>query len=423
MALLCARPVSVIVKRSVLGAPVIATANGLELAVAATPALEEAGSTVGSELVRTTADGAPRRHAADDSEEITGGTAAAARLRNRTIVLDCRWLGMGGAGRVTELLLREFKVSPPPGEWILWGRRDRIEDFAFEGATLSTTDVDPRSLMGQRLIAAVPRGDVVVYLHQIRPLRPGPSVTVIHDTIQLRHGSGTAKRALKWLFLLSAARLSSQVLTDSELSRDAVRRDLRVPIERITVMRFPIDFERAEQIWRLRQIEEQQKVLLYLGRFDRHKNLHGLCLAFQRSLFARQGGRLLLVGGWEDEVEELRRWINVAGIRSTDARGKCSEQELDQLLASSAALIMPSLEEGYGLPAFEAAATGLPVAVTKTGAMVDLPDSVAIQFDAGDLEGMARAIDEVTGRPSREPSRLVVSNLATAVVTAAASAL
>src|SRR5215213_4245447 len=105
-----------------LGAPVIGAAEGFELAVAATPALAEARSTMGSELARTTADCARlHQHAAHDSEAIRGATSPAARLRDRTIVLDCRWLGMGGAGRVTELLLREFRDAPPLGEWVLWG--------------------------------------------------------------------------------------------------------------------------------------------------------------------------------------------------------------------------------------------------------------------------------------------------------------
>jgi glycosyltransferase involved in cell wall biosynthesis len=344
-------------------------------------------------------------------------------LSDRTIVLDCRWLGLGGAGRVTELLLREFRSSPPPGRWLLWGRRDRIEPLRFAGASICAIDADPRSLMGQRSIVAIPDGDVVVYMHQIRPLRRGPSVTVIHDTIPLRHGGSRATRALKRLFLTRAAQLSSHVLTDSEQSRHSIHRDLSVPTERITVMRFPVDIERAEEIWRRRQSAEQNNVLLYLGRFDRHKNLPRLCEAFGRSEFAAEGGRLLLVGGWDGEVERLRRWIRETGLEATETRGTCSEHELDQLLASSKALIMPSLEEGYGLPAFEAAASGLPVAVTRTGAMVELPDAVAVHFDAEDVVAMAQAIDEVTSRNAREPTQLVPPLLGQAVLRAVGTAL
>jgi glycosyltransferase involved in cell wall biosynthesis len=330
---------------------------------------------------------------------------------------------MGGAGRVTELLLQEFRETPPPGHWVLWGRRDLIEPLRFAGADISATSADPLSFIGQRSIAAIPKGDVVIYMHQIRPLRPGASVTLIHDTIPLRYGGGRFSRALKRGFLVLAGRLSNHVLTDSPASRDSIHRDLLVPLDRITIVRFPIDYERAQRIWNLRQTVEQRETVIYVGRFDRHKNLERLCEAFSRSAFAAGGGRLLLVGGWEGEVEPLQRWVRDAGIGATEVRGKCSEQELDHLLASSKALIMPSLEEGYGLPAFEAAASGLPVAVSKTGAMTTLPDALAVQFDAKDVEAIQRAIDEVTARMPRDPAQFPPPFFAEAVLHAVGSAL
>jgi glycosyltransferase involved in cell wall biosynthesis len=357
--------------------------------------------------------------------EVTGAAEAeiSVSLRDRTILLDCRYLGLGGTGRVTELLLREFQGDPPPGRWMLWGRPDRIEPLRFPGAGIAATTADPLSLMGQRSIAAIPAADVVIYMHQIRPLRPGPSVTVIHDTIPVRYGGGRLSRTLKRSFFRLAARLSGHVLTDSQFSKDSIHRDLSVPLDRITVMRFAVDEERAKRIWQQRQTAEQQKLLLYVGRFDRHKNLRRLCIAFGRSRFAAEGGRLLLVGGWDGEVEGVRRWVREAGVEATEVRGRCSEEELDQLLASSRALIMPSLEEGYGLPAFEAAATGLPVAVTRTGAMDELPDTAAVHFDAEDAEAMTRAIDEVTSRTPRDPSPFQTPHLGRAVLSAAAAAL
>lgn len=83
-----------------------------------------------------------------EDNRATSPQAADEHLADRTIVLDCRWLGMGGAGRVTELLLREFQDAPPPGDWILWGRRSRIEALAFGDARITDSTIDPHSLMG-----------------------------------------------------------------------------------------------------------------------------------------------------------------------------------------------------------------------------------------------------------------------------------
>jgi glycosyltransferase involved in cell wall biosynthesis len=82
-------------------------------------------------------------------------------------------------------------------------------------------------------------------------------------------------------------------------------------------------------------------------------------------------------------------------------RPACSDDELERLLAVSRALVAPSLEEGYGLPAFEAASAGLPVAASRTGAMTELPAESAVLFDPSSTDEMTRAIDEVTRRPVR----------------------
>ena len=87
-------------------------------------------------------------------------------------------------------------------------------------------------------------------------------------------------------------------------------------------------------------------------------------------------------------------------------RGECSEEELDRLLATSRALVLPSLEEGFGLPAFEAVASGLPVAVSRTGALTSLPAERAASFDPLDEDGMAAAIDLAVARGSGDPVEL-----------------
>lgn len=330
---------------------------------------------------------------------------AADTLAGCRIVLDCRLLGMGGAGRVTELMLDHFRDEPPAGHWILWGAPERVEPRRFPGAEVVPWSGDPRTLSGQRDLFRVPRGDVVLYSHQIRPLRPGRSVTIIHDTIPLRHGGTPMRCRLKRLYFLAVARASDRVLTDSEFSRDCIERDLGVPRERISVMTFPSDPERAAAVARLRDELCQEERLLYLGRFAPHKNLERLCRAFTASDFAARGGTLVLVGGWDDEADRMREWVDAQGIAGVEVRPTCPDEEIDRLLATSRALVLPSLEEGFGLPAFEAAASGLPVAASRTGAMPLLGEQ-AVLFDPLDEDAMRDALDTAVSRPARPPAPL-----------------
>lgn len=335
-------------------------------------------------------------------------------LEGQAILLDCRWLGLGGAGRATELLLRDLARDPPPGRWLLWGDPVRLEQFAFEGAEVRAERRDPRTLFGQRAAFGVPKADVGIYLHQIRPLGRGPSVTLIHDTIPLRYGGSGPARLAKRLFFLAVARATTAVVTVSEGSKKAIVRDLGIGEERIFVARYPVDEARAAAIAELRARLPQEPVLLYVGRFAPHKNLERLAEAYSRTRFAAEGGRLVLVGGAATELPDLG---------SVEVRGPCSEEELDRLLATSRALVLPSLEEGYGLPAFEAAASGLPVAASGAGATRELAPERAVLFPPEDVQAMAAALDEVSIRPARRPDLTTPGDLREVFLAATKAAL
>jgi hypothetical protein len=136
--------------------------------------------------------------AASPALEAASRAEAAARttesLSGRRVLLDCRLLGSSGAGRTTELLLRSLRAAPPPGAWTLWGPPS-VGSLAWPGAVHRLNPHPLGELKGQRDVFAVPHHDIAVYLHQIRPLRPGASLTLIYDTIPLRYNAGPAGRA------------------------------------------------------------------------------------------------------------------------------------------------------------------------------------------------------------------------------------
>jgi glycosyltransferase involved in cell wall biosynthesis len=311
--------------------------------------------------------------------------------RDPRIALDCRWLGIGGTGRATELLLGELRQAGTPGRWLLWGDPQRLEPLRGSFGEIVPRTGDPRRLLGQRDLLAVPAADVVVYLHQMRPLRPGLSVTWIHDVIPLRHARPGARQA-KRLFVRAAVSLSARIVTPSASSKAAIVEELAIDPARVAVVGYPVDWERAQRIAGRRAEATPAERLLYVGRAAPHKNLARLVEAFRRSAFAAAGGELALAGA-DGPAGPGVAWLGVL-----------PEVKLDELLATSRALIAPALEEGYGLPAFEAAASGLPVAAGRTGAMAEIPG--AVLFDPVDTADIRRAIDEATAREPGPPVRL-----------------
>jgi glycosyltransferase involved in cell wall biosynthesis len=342
-------------------------------------------------------------------------------LAGLTVLLDCRWLGHGGAGRVTELLLGELCDRPPAsGRWILWGDPAVLVPLVFDGAIVAPWHGHPARLFGQANWLRVPRADVRVYLHQVRPLRPGRSITVIYDTIPLHVEAPSVIRFAKLAFFKVVCSLSRVIITLSAQSKEAISRDLRVDGSKITVVSLSVDAGRIARIRALRATADRSNTLVYVGRFGAHKNLERLCRAFATTRFRSRGGRLLLVGGSPSEVLNLGSWIREQGIAGVEAHGFLSEPELDRLFATSRALVQPSLEEGYGLPAVEAAAVGLPVAASRTGYASEIPGEYVTFMDPRDERSIAAAIDAAVTRPDPGTAFLPRSTLRDGVMEAIA---
>lgn len=325
-------------------------------------------------------------------------------LSRTTILLDCRWLGLGGAGRATELLLAGLRELQPAGRWLLWGP-SAARASLWSAARWREAGGPPTRLWGQRELLQVPRCDVAIYPHQIRPLRPGPSITLIHDTIPLRHGS-PATRRFKRAFLRSVGRLSSRILTVSEFSRRCIETDLGVPAHRISVIRYPVDGAMVARVQELRSRLPQRDLGLYVGRFAPHKNLMALIEAFEATGFRRRRGTLLLAGGDPDEVRALRDFVRSRGHDAVSVEGQLPEGALEEAYATSRFLVLPSLEEGFGLPVWEAMACGLPVCVSDGGALPEITRGFARPFPARSIGAMTEAIDRVSATPPGPPPDL-----------------
>lgn len=319
-----------------------------------------------------------------------------------TVVMDCRWLGIGGPGRTTELVLRGLADSPPAGRWVLWGPQARTAALAWPGAQVVPIEEDPRVLLGQRRALELPRGDFTVFMHQQRPLRSVPSVTVIYDTIPLHLDRSPSRRRLKRLFLGQVIRTSAQILTISEHSRACIVAELGVAAERVEVLRFPFDDAFAERVRGLRATAAPVDAALFIGGFLPHKNLPRLLAAFAATGYRRRGGRLILVGSSAGQAADLVAGLDRAQRAFVDVRHSLDQDEVDRLYATVRFVVQPSLEEGWGLPAWEGLCAGLPVCASDGGALPEVVAGFSTPFPARSLEAMTAAIDacaeEAAGR-------------------------
>src|SRR5262249_60379081 len=82
------------------------------------------------------------------------------------------------------------------------------------------------------------------------------------------------------------------------------------------------------------------------------------------------------------------------------ATGYLAQRDLRALMAASALLVLPSLEEGFGLPVAEALAAGFPVVCSRGSALEEIANGAATLVDPLDTgsiaAGMERVLDDTT---------------------------
>lgn len=109
-------------------------------------------------------------------------------------------------------------------------------------------------------------------------------------------------------------------------------------------------------------------------------------------------GKLKAAGMTERELQQLDLTSCV-----TFTTGLKSE-EIVAHYAASAVAVVPSLYEGFGLPAGEAMACGVPLICSDGGALPEVVGQAACLVKAGDAEGLAAAIKNLLANPALRDS-------------------
>jgi glycosyltransferase involved in cell wall biosynthesis len=77
-----------------------------------------------------------------------------------------------------------------------------------------------------------------------------------------------------------------------------------------------------------------------------------------------------------------------------------SHEDINCLYAESAVAVVPSLYEGFGLPAVEAMAAGIPLVSSDGGALSEVVSDGGLRVPAGDSEALASALHDVLSQPA-----------------------
>jgi glycosyltransferase involved in cell wall biosynthesis len=237
--------------------------------------------------------------------------------------------------------------------------------------------------------------DITHSLHPLlMPARNAAQIVTIHDLFFLSHTEATGAEIRRDYPVLAAshARRAHAVITPTQYVRSQVIERFGVAGERIYAC------PPGAPMWRT--LGHQPNVpsdgcILFVGTLEPRKNVGALLDAYQQLLdHRREVPRMVLAGRATAAASNWLARINSAPLSNHVTHlGYVDDQAREALYRSARVLVLPSLDEGFGLPALEAMAAGVPVIVSSRGSLPEVVQDAGAQVDPSDTHALAAAIE------------------------------
>lgn len=236
----------------------------------------------------------------------------------------------------------------------------------------------------------------------------GKFVVTIHDLIHQHRHSARATRLdpvrskIKQLgygkVFKAAITKSARILVPSKSVKNLLMNEWRMDEDKIVITPEGVD-DRILKIIRsglnesiLDKFKIKKPFLFYVGNAHPHKNVEGLIRAF-RALREKYRKLSLVLSGYDHFFwQRLKQENQYESIIYT---GFISDQEMVALYKEAEAFVMPSFEEGFGIPILEAMACECPVIASSAGSLPEVGGDAVLYFDPANPVEIAEKITKV----------------------------
>ena len=224
------------------------------------------------------------------------------------------------------------------------------------------------------------------------PTRGAAQVVTVHDLHFMTHPERTSHEVRRDYPTLAAAhaRRADGIIAVSAFAAGEIQRTFGVSRDKIAVCLH------GTPAWAT-QVRggDPNGYLLSVGTLDGRKNVVGLLDAYAQLLARHTAVPRLVVAGraGPDAGPWLQRMQQPPLAGHVDYLGYVSAERRAELFRGARFLLMPSFDEGFGLPALEAMAAGVPVIASRRGSIPEVVGDAGILIDPADPPALSAAIE------------------------------
>lgn len=331
------------------------------------------------------------------------------------IVIDARMYQESGVGRYIRNLITQLQILDHKNDYfILLMKRDQAIklDRNFHKIIIDFRWYTLTEQLKLPKVLKVIKPHLVHFPHFNVPIfYRGRFVVTIHDLIHQRFAMKRATTLNPIIYQLKqfgyhnvlkyAIKQSERIFVPSLFVKELLKSNWVLNKEKIVITPEAVDDQllelqkniTAEQMMIiLKELQVQQPFIFYVGNAHPHKNIPGLIRAFMQISKKYPNLQLVLAGHDHYFWKEIKKKFQNQQIRYL---GLITDEQLVALYKKATAFILPSFEEGFGIPVLEAMAASCPVICSDAGSLPEVASDAAIYFNPKDLSNMASQISRV----------------------------